>query len=160
MKKLAKLFGFALVAMVLFAGCGKKDKWKGVDQDVTEIKFSDGEWEAEACYTASAQGASAEVVNFMVFEVKDEKVTVKEGYTETSATGMDTQKKELDADDLKDLKDMPQATFKVQLKYFCLMSGIAMPEDTKFKTNEDKTKYRYYDDKTENVETEITFVKQ
>ena len=159
MKKLAKLFGFALVAMVLFAGCGKKDKWKGVDQDVTELKFSDGKWEAEACYTVSAQGASAEVVNFMVFEVKDEKVSVKEGYTETSGTGFDTQKEELDADDLKDLENMPQATFKVQLKYFCLMSGIAMPEDTKFKTNEDNTKYRYYKE-TEGEETEITFVKQ
>ena len=159
MKKLVKLFGFALVAMVLFAGCGKKDKWKGVDQDVTEIKFSDGEWEAEACYSVSAQGASAEVVNFMVFEVKDEKVSVKEGYTETSGTGFDTQKEELDADDLKDLKDMPQSTFKFQLQLFCAMSGIAMPEDTKFKTNEDNTKYRYYKE-TEGEETEITFVKQ
>ena len=52
MKKL--LFGFALVAMILVAGCKNGDSWGDVDKKIKadEIKLTDGNWVYEYSYSA------------------------------------------------------------------------------------------------------------
>ena len=188
MKKLAKLFGFALVAMVLFAGCGKKDKWKDVDQDVTELEFSDGTWVGEAYSYSYAEEDGFKVEeeedSIIKFTVAGDKYTITAGSQEKSTTypkeapteaieqmgaimkafGQNVEvdgrtisiKTVFDDSDLANYKDKNKAYFLAIVDNF-----VGLPEDNKFKTNEDKTKYRFYaEDEETGEELEITFVKQ
>ena len=188
MKKVLQVLGFALVAMMLFAGCGKKDKWKDVDQPVTELTFSDGNWVAEA-YTCESEEEGGykfenETEAVMEFTVAGDKYSITKGSSKSSATypsevpsasletiasmyklmGMNAEvsghtisyTEELDSDDLASYKDITKSYFLMVINH-----EIDMPEDNKFKTNEDKTKYRFYaEDEETGAEMEITFVKQ
>ena len=45
MKKLLRVFGFALVLGLVLAGCKKEDEWDDVTEKVSKIELSDGTWE-------------------------------------------------------------------------------------------------------------------
>ena len=45
MKKLLKIFGFALVLGLMLAGCKKEGEWDDVTEKVSKIELSDGTWE-------------------------------------------------------------------------------------------------------------------
>ena len=194
MKKLAKLFGFALVAMVLFAGCGKKDKWKDVTEDCSKIELTDGDWVATSDYYEEIDVtkapsefamiiAMAEVTSGTVtieseseicFTVKDGKVDVTSEETiysiefpsDTETTKIDAvvefaKLMDSDADisrkgtKLKSKETTADAKLK---KGVAVDSFVDMLEDevdlSKLKTNEDKTKYRYYE-KAEDGKSEV-----
>ena len=155
MKKVLQVLGFALVAMVLFAGCGKKDKWKDVDQPVTEITFSDGSWEGEYYMSMDYMGVSMEEDFVIEFDVANGKCTATGGYMKVEANGQSSGKQELTAAELAGLKDQPTSTF---LSYLGMEVG-GLPPASEFKTNEDKTKYRYFEE-DDAGEIEVTFVKQ
>ena len=155
MKKVLQVLGFALVAMVLFAGCGKKDKWKDVDQPVTEITFSDGSWEGEYYMSMDYMGVSMEEDFVIEFDVANGKCTATGGYMKVEANGQSSGQQELTAAELAGLKDQPTSTF---LSYLGMEVG-GLPPASEFKTNEDKTKYRYFEE-DDAGEIEVTFVKQ
>ena len=158
MKKVLQVLGFALVAMVLFAGCGKKDKWKDVDKDVTEITFSDGKWEGVAYSSATMGGVSMEYEYTIEFTVANNKCTATGGEMYVSAGGQSSTD-EMPAMYINMLKDVPTAAFISTLSGMVAGEGGSFPAVTEFKTNEDKTKYRYYKE-TDGSENEVYFVKQ
>ena len=194
MKKLVKLFGFALVAMVLFAGCGKKDKWKDVTEDCSKIELTDGDWVATSYYyeevdVTKAPSEMAVIIGMagvtsgtitiekeseIDFTVKDGKVDVTSEETISSIEfPSDTETIKIDAvveaAKLMDPDaDISRKGTKLKSKDTTaeakLRKGVAvdnfvdMLEDevdlSKLKTNEDKTKYRYYE-KAEDGKSEV-----
>ena len=154
MKKLAKLFGFALVAMVLFAGCGKKDKWKDVTEDCSKIELTDGDWVATSYYYEEVDVTSEETISSIEFPSDTE--TIKIDAVVEAAKLMDP-----DADISRKGTKLKSKDTTAEAK---LRKGVAvdnfvdMLEDevdlSKLKTNEDKTKYRYYE-KAEDGKSEV-----
>ena len=194
MKKLAKLFGFALVAMVLFAGCGKKDKWKDVTEDCSKIELTEGDWVATSYYYEEIDVTKAPSELAMIiamagvtsgtvtiedeseisFTVKDGKVDVTSEETISSIEfPSDTETIMIDAvveaaklmdpgadisrkgTKLKSKETTAEAKLK---KGVAVDTFVYMLEDevdlSKLKTNEDKTKYRYYE-KAEDGKSEV-----
>ena len=194
MKKLVKLFGFALVAMVLFAGCGKKDKWKDVTEDCSKIELTDGDWVATSSYYEEVDVTKApsemaviigmagvtsgtitiETESEIEFTVKDGKVDVTSEETISSIEfPSDTETIMIDAvveaaklmDPGADISrkgtklKSKETTAEAKLKKGVAVDNfVYMLEDevdmSKLKTNEDKTKYRYYE-KAEDGKSEV-----
>ena len=194
MKKLAKLFGFALVAMVLFAGCGKKDKWKDVTEDCSKIELDEGDWVATSYYyeEIDVTKAPSEVAMIIAmagvtsgtvtiedeseisFTVKDGKVDVtSEENISSIEFPSDTETIKIDAvveaAKLMDSDaDISRKGTKLKSKETTaedkLSKGVAVDrfasrlenrvDMSKLKTNEDKTKYRYYE-KAEDGKSEV-----
>ena len=153
MKKVLQVLGFALVAMMLFAGCGKKDKWGDVDQPVTEITFSDGTWEADMEEVDSSSSPTVTTESYLKFTVANNKCSAVEGYTEISGAGQ-SYKQNLTTLEINFMQDLSTENFLTAIGSH--VGGI--PAAKEFKTNEEKTKYRYTNDEND-VEVTATFVK-
>ena len=110
MKKLLRIFGFALVLGLMLAGCKKEDEWDDVTENADTIELSNGTWEevykysittdvasmdpkdlAEDPLLAGATGTYKETIKSTTkFKVEDEKITYLSGDYKSTTTYPDS----------------------------------------------------------------------